>query len=109
MATFKFSESGKKSYISTQEVVEKIKEIHSLINQQETLLNKAKTDYARKQIQTNITILKDSKKFFEEELEKDPEYQLIKKSNDMTDKYYNSSIKYIGENKNKNCFDAFYD
>ena len=109
MATFKFSESGKKSYITTQEVVNKINEIHSLINQQENLLNKAKTDYAKKQIQTNITILKDSKKFFEEELEKDPEYQLIKKSNDMTDKYYNSSIKYIDENENKNCFDNFYD
>lgn len=107
---FKFTEDGKKSYLNLEETLKKFDEIKTLISIQRNLLSKVNSKFAKDYIQDNLAILEDVKKNFEDQLSKDPEYNIMQTSDKNLKSLFNSNIVYI-ENKDqdKNCFDNFYD
>lgn len=106
---FRFTEDGKKSYLNLEETLKKFDEIKTLISIQKNLLNKVNSKYAKDYIQDNLAILEDVKKNFEDQLAKDPEYNIMKISDKNLKSLFNSNIFYIEENKDQNQEDNFYD
>lgn len=106
---FKFTEDGKKSYLNLEETLKKFDEINVLISIQKNLLAKVNSKFAKDYIQDNLAILEDVKNNFEDQLAKDPEYNIMKTSDKNLKSLFNANIVYIGENKDQNQEYNFYD
>ena len=106
---FRLTEDGKKSYLSLKETFKKYDEIEALILTQTNLLAQANTNFVKEYIQNNINILKMVKKNFEDQWSKDPEYQIIVKSDQNLKSFYNLDIVYVEENEDQDKDYNFYD
>lgn len=106
---FRLTEDGKKSYLSLKETFKKYDEIKALISTQTNLLAQANTNFVKEYIQNNINILKMVKKNFEDQWSKDPEYQIIVKSDQNLKSFYNLDIVYVEENEDQDKDYNFYD